>query len=87
MQIVVCIDDIWKTGRLLGSWFVDGGNGFLLRCLSRGGMADLKFDDVSGVCPGLIRSTAMVLPLLASHLGGPQSYISAMEPRRARVRR
>ena len=24
MQIVVCIDDIWKTEHVLGSWFVDG---------------------------------------------------------------
>ena len=36
MQIVVCIDDIWKTKHLLGSWFVDGRYGFLLRRLSRG---------------------------------------------------
>ena len=31
MQIVVCIDDIWKTEHVLGSWLVDGRYGFLLR--------------------------------------------------------
>ena len=51
MQIVVCIDDIWKTERVLGSWFVDGRYGFLLRHLSRGGVPDLEFDGVSGVLP------------------------------------
>ena len=51
MQIVVCIDDIWKTERVLGSWFVDGRYGFLLRRLSRGGVPDLEFDGVSGVLP------------------------------------
>ena len=86
MQIVVCIDDIWKTERVLGSWFVDGRYGFLLRRLSRGGVPDLKFDRVSGCCTGLISSTVKA-SLLVSHLGGPQSCISAMEPRRARVRR
>ena len=30
---------------------MDGGYGFLLRCLSRGGVPDLEFDDVSGVLP------------------------------------
>ena len=49
MQIVVCIDDIWKTERVLGSWFVDGRYGFLLQRLSRGGVSDLEFDGVSGV--------------------------------------
>jgi hypothetical protein len=86
MQIVVCIDDIWKTERVLGLWLMDGRYGFLLRRLSRGGAPDLEFDGVSRCCPGLIRSTAMASSL-ASHLGGPQSCISAMEPRRARVRR
>ena len=51
MQIVVCIDDIWKTERVLGSWFVDGRYGFLLRRHSRGGVPDLEFDGVSGVLP------------------------------------
>ena len=51
MQIVVCIDDIWKTEHVLGSWFVDGRYGFLLRRLSRGGVPDLEFDGVSGVLP------------------------------------
>ena len=51
MQIVVCIDDIWKTEHVLGSWFMDGGYGFLLRRLSRGGVPDLEFDGVSGVLP------------------------------------
>ena len=39
-----------------------------------------------GCCPGLSHSTTMT-SLPVSHLGGPQSCISAMEPRRARVRR
>ena len=51
MQIVVCIDEIWKAEYLLGSWFVDGRYGFLLRRLSRGGVLDLEFDGVSGVLP------------------------------------
>ncbi|KAE8777200.1 Speckle-type POZ protein [Hordeum vulgare] len=51
MQIVVCIDDIWKTKCVLGSWFVDDRYGFLLRRLSRGGASDLEFDGVSGVLP------------------------------------
>ena len=51
MQIVVCINDIWKTEHVLGSWFVDGSYGFLLRHLSRGGVPDLEFDGVSGVLP------------------------------------
>ena len=51
MQIVVCIDDIWKTEHVLGSWFVDGRYGFLPRRLSRGGVPDLEFDGVSGVLP------------------------------------
>jgi hypothetical protein len=34
-----------------GSWFVEGRYGFLLRRLSRGGVQDLEFDDVSGVLP------------------------------------
>ena len=68
MQIVVCIDDIWKTERVLGSWFVDGRYGFLLRCLSRGGVPDLEYDGMSGV--GLIRSKARA-SFLVSHLGGP----------------
>ena len=51
MQIVVCIDDIWKTEHMLGSWLVDGRYGFLLRRFSRGGLPDLEFDGVSGVLP------------------------------------
>ena len=43
MQIVVYIDDIWKTEHVLGSWFVDGRYGFLLRRFSRGGLLDLEF--------------------------------------------
>ena len=39
-----------------------------------------------GCSPGLIRLTSMA-SLLVSHLGGPQSCLSAMEPRRVRVRR
>jgi hypothetical protein len=49
MQIVVCIDDIWKTKHVLGSWLLDGRYGFLLRLLSRGRVPDLEFDGVSGV--------------------------------------
>ena len=51
MQNMVCIDDIWKTERVLGSWFVNGRYGFLPRRLSRGGVLDLEFDGVSGVLP------------------------------------
>ena len=51
MQIVVCIDDISKMEYLLGSWFMDGRYGFLLRRLSRGGVSDLEFDGMSGVLP------------------------------------
>ena len=51
MQIVVCIDNIWKTEHVLGLWFVDGRYGFLLRRFSRGGVPDLEFDGVSGVLP------------------------------------
>ena len=51
MQIVVSIDEIWMTEHVLGSWFVDGRYGFLLRRLSRGGVPDLEFDGVSGVLP------------------------------------
>ena len=70
MQIVVCIDDIWKTEHVLGSWLVDGRYDFLLRRFSCGGLLDLEFDGVSGVLPGLIRSTVRA-SLLVSHLGGP----------------
>ena len=71
MQIVICVGGIWKmVDRVLGSWFVDGTYGFLLRCLSRVGGPDLKFDGVSGVLPSLICSTVMV-SLLVNHLGGP----------------
>ena len=49
MQIVVCIDDIWKTEHVLGSWFVDGRYDYLPRDLSRGGVPDLEFDGMSGV--------------------------------------
>ena len=48
---MVCIDDIWKTEHVLGSWFMDGRYGFLLQRLSRGGVPDLEFDGVSGVLP------------------------------------
>ena len=51
MQIMVCIDDIWKTKHVLGSWFVDDRYGFLPQRLSRGGVPDLEFDGVSGVLP------------------------------------
>ena len=51
MQIVVCIDDIWKTEHVLGSWFMDGRYGFLLQRFSHGGVPDLEFDRVSGVLP------------------------------------
>ena len=51
MQILVCINDIWKTKRVLGSWLMDGRYGFLLRRLSRCGVSDLEFDSVSGVLP------------------------------------
>ena len=46
-----CIDDIWKTEPVLGSWLMDGKCGFLLRCLSRGEVLHLEFDGVSGVLP------------------------------------
>lgn len=78
--------DSWKTERVLGSSFMDGRYGFLLRRLSRGGVPDLKFDRVSGCCTGLISSTVKA-SLLVSHLEVPQSCISAMEARRARMRR
>jgi len=83
MQIVVCTDDIWKTGRVLGSWFVDGRYAFLLRRLSHVGVPDLEFDGMSGVLSRSDSSTVMASSL-ASHLEGPQSCILAMEPRRAR---
>ena len=51
LQIVACIEDIWKTKRVMGSWFVDGRYSFLLSCLSCGGVPDLEFDDMSGVLP------------------------------------
>ena len=51
MQIVVCIDDIWKTERALGSCCVDDRYGFPLRRLSRGRVPDLEFADVPGVLP------------------------------------
>ena len=50
MQIVVCIDGIWKMVDL-GSWFVVGRYGFLLQRLSWAGVPDLEFDGVSGVLP------------------------------------
>ena len=86
MQIVVCIDDIWKTERVLGLWFVDGRYGFLLRRLSRGRVPDLKLDGVSGVLP---RSDSFNDNgfIFDEPPWSPQSCISAMEPRRARVRR
>lgn len=70
MQIVVCINDIWKTERVLCSRFVDGRYGFLLRRLSRGGLPDLEFDGVSRVLPRSASSTKKA-SLLVSHLGGP----------------
>ena len=45
---MVCIDDIWKTEHVLGSWFVDGRYGFLIRGLSH---QKQEFDGVSGVLP------------------------------------
>ena len=52
MQIVVCIGGIWKmVDRVLGSRFVDGRCGFLLRRSSRVGVPDLEFDGVSWVLP------------------------------------
>ena len=51
MQIVVCMDDIWKRKHVLGSWFVDDRYGFLLRRLSLGGVSDLEFNGVSGMLP------------------------------------
>ena len=50
MQIVVCIDGIWKMVDL-GSWFVADRYGFLLQRLSCAGVPDLEFDGVSGVLP------------------------------------
>ena len=50
MQIVVCIDGIWKMVDL-GSWFVAGRYGFLHQRLSCAGVPDLEFDGVSGVLP------------------------------------
>ena len=58
-----------KTKHLLGSWLLDGRYGFLRR-LTRGKVSDLEFDGVSGCCLDLVRSMAMVSPLV-SHLGGP----------------
>ena len=46
---MVCINDIWKTEHVLGSWFVDDRYGFLLRRFSRGGVLDLEFDGVPAV--------------------------------------
>ena len=86
MQNVVCIDDIWKTEYLLGSWFVDGRYGFLLGVLVVVECQIWSSMACPGCCPGLIRSTARA-SLLVSHHGGLQSCISAMDPRRARVRR
>ena len=51
MQIVVCIDGIWKMERVLGSWLMDVRCGFLHRRLSWAGVPDLEFDGVSGVLP------------------------------------
>ena len=51
MQIVVCINDIYKTEHVLSSWFVDGRYGVLLRRFSRSGVPDLEFDGVSRVLP------------------------------------
>ena len=65
---------------VLGSWYVDGRYGFLLRRLSHVGLSDLKYDGVSGVLPRYVSFNGKVL-LLASHLRGPQSCTSAMEPR------
>ena len=85
MQIVIYVGGIWKmVDRVLASWYVDDRCGFLLHRLSHVGVLGLKFDGVFGVLPRSNRSTVMVSPL-ASHLGGLQSCISAMEPRRVRV--
>ena len=49
MQIMVCVDGIWKTADcVLGSRLVVGRYGFLLRRLCRAEVPDLEFDDVSG---------------------------------------
>ena len=50
MQIVVCIDGIWKKVGL-GSWFVAGMYGFLFQCLSWAVVPDMEFDGVFGVLP------------------------------------
>ena len=40
-----------EDGTCVGSWFVDGRYGFLLRRLSRGGVSDLEFDGVFRMLP------------------------------------
>ena len=80
MQIVVCIDDIWKmVNHVLGSWYMDGRYSFLLRHLSHVGVPDLEVDGMFGCCLDLIRSTGMV-PSLVRHLVGPQNCILVMKP-------
>ncbi|KAE8821297.1 Glycyl-tRNA synthetase 2, chloroplastic/mitochondrial [Hordeum vulgare] len=86
MEIVVCIDDIWKTERVLGSWLMDGRYGFVLQRLTRGGVPDLEIDGVSGVLPQSDSFNENGF-ILVSPLGGPQSCISTMGTRRSRVRR
>ena len=82
MQIVVCIGGIWKmVDRVLGSWYVDGRYGFLLRRLNTIGCQIWSSMACPGCCLGLIRQMVLVLPR------GPQSCISTMKPRRARVSR
>ena len=52
MQVVVCFAGIWRmVDRVLGSWFVDGRYGFLLRRLRRVGVPDLEFGGMSRVLP------------------------------------
>ena len=46
VQVLVCINGIWKTGRVLYSWFVVGICQFSLARVPY-----LEFDDVSGVLP------------------------------------
>jgi hypothetical protein len=77
---VIYIDDDKKT---VDSWLKVGGLGFLLRC-RRAGVPDMEFDGVSGCHPDQILSMVMTLSF-ASYFGGPKSYITAMEPRRAWV--
>ena len=80
MQIVFCINDIWKmVYRVLGIWFVDGRCGFLLRRVSRAGCQISSSMVCLWCCLDLIRLTGMV-PSSVRHLVGPQNCILVMEP-------